>query len=445
MQKTFEYDNQTFHDLEILKELHETSVFTIFNKTLTEGGSDFLKKLFQNPITDLEELESRGRFIQFLVENPLKLAISSRQIKFIERYINLNTLILKSNPIDSLYLRFTEWLRPSNEYYLLKAGCESLIQVLHELNQKLHQDSTSSELELFTITQRGLIQELESELLLNPTLSWHKVIKLDQLFRGKYNRDLKALLQEIYILDAYISIAKTASEKGFTLPKYEKSPKPIFFARELKHPLLETAITNDIDIGIEKNMCFLTGPNMAGKSTFLKSIGISIFLAHLGFPVPARELRTSIYSGMITTINLSDNLSFGYSHFYSEVKRVKESVNAIANGKNVLVIFDELFRGTNVKDAFEASTEIIKGFAEVDNCTFFVSTHIVEIADEIKSNSSISFKYFDSTLIGNELQYSYKLKTGVSSERLGMYIVKKEGIIDLLKSIKKPVTGTKNP
>tara|TARA_R110000744_G_scaffold75308_1_gene149897 strand:- start:89 stop:643 length:555 start_codon:yes stop_codon:yes gene_type:complete len=184
---------------------------------------------------------------------------------------------------------------------------------------------------------------------------------------------------------------------------------------------------------------------MAGKSTFLKSIGISIFLAHLGFPVPARELRTSIYSGMITTINLSDNLSFGYSHFYSEVKRVKESVNAIANGKNVLVIFDELFRGTNVKDAFEASTEIIKGFAEVDNCTFFVSTHIVEIADEIKSNSSISFKYFDSTLIGNELQYSYKLKTGVSSERLGMYIVKKEGIIDLLKSIKKPVTGTKNP
>lgn len=440
MEIVFKYDEQTFHDLEILKGHQDASVFTLFNNTLTEGGDDFLKQLFRNPITDLEELERRGKLIQFFIDKPLELAISSRQIKFIEKYINLNYEVLKSNPIDSFYLRISEWFRPSNEYYLVETGCVSLIQVLYELNQKLHQDSFPKELKPFTITQLELMDELGTDLNAAPKFSWKRVIQLDQLFRIKYAKKLKSLLQEIYVLDAYVSVAKTASERAFTLPTYEKSSKPILFAKELKHPLIEGAIANDVEIGLEENMCFLTGPNMAGKSTFLKSIGISVFLSHLGFPVPAKEFRTTLYSGMITTINLSDKLSIGYSHFYSEVKRVKESAKALAGGNTMLVIFDELFRGTNVKDAFEASSEIIKGFADVENCTFFVSTHIVEIADEINSKPNISFKYFESELIHGELRYSYKLKTGVSSERLGMYIVKKEGIFDLLKSIKKPVT-----
>jgi DNA mismatch repair ATPase MutS len=432
---TFEYDNQTFDDLQILNENQEASVFSLFNNTLTEGGSDYLKHLIKSPITDSVELGKRLKLIRFFINNPVKLSISSKQLKYIEKYINLNVTVLKSNPFDLLYLRFTEWLSPSNDYYLLKTGCENLIQVLHELNKKLSFDVIPKELLENTQIILELIENLKHDLDSKSEISWIKTTKLDRIFRIKYSKKLKSLLEEIYFIDAYTSIALTASKNSFALPEYEHSSKPILFAKELKHPLLKNAVSNDIEISLKENMCFLTGPNMAGKSTFLKSIGICIFLAHLGFPVPAKEFKTSIYSGIITTINLSDNLNIGYSHFYSEVQRVKEAARTLADGKKMFVIFDELFRGTNVKDAFEASTEIIKGFAKIENCTFFMSTHIVEIAEEIKNKSTISFKYFNSDLDDNTLKYSYKLKKGVSSQRLGMHILKKEGVFDLLKSI----------
>ena len=98
---------------------------------------------------------------------------------------------------------------------------------------------------------------------------------------------------------------------------------------------------------------------MAGKSTFLKALGVAIYISHLGFPVPAEKMSTTIYNGIITTINLSDNMNRGYSHFYSEVRRVKEVANKLKEKNRLLVIFDELFRGTNVKDAFDASLLII--------------------------------------------------------------------------------------
>lgn len=432
---TFEYDNQTFDDLQILNENHEASVFSLFNNTLTEGGSDYLKHLIKSPITDSVELGKRLKLIRFFINNPVKLSISSKQLKYIEKYINLNVTVLKSNPFDLLYLRFTEWLSPSNDYYLLKTGCENLIQVLHELNKKLSFDVIPKELLENTQIILELIENLKHDLDSKSEISWIKTTKLDRIFRIKYSKKLKSLLEEIYFIDAYTSIALTASKNSFALPEYEHSSKPILFAKELKHPLLKNAVSNDIEISLKENMCFLTGPNMAGKSTFLKSIGICIFLAHLGFPVPAKEFKTSIYSGIITTINLSDNLNIGYSHFYSEVQRVKEAARTLADDKKMFMIFDELFRGTNVKDAFEASTEIIKGFAKIENCTFFMSTHIVEIAEEIKNKSTISFKYFNSDLDDNTLKYSYKLKKGVSSQRLGMHILKKEGVFDLLKSI----------
>lgn len=432
----FEYDNQTFQDLEILKEYKAPSVFSIFNNTLTSGGQEYLKDLMKCPITDLEELENRIKLIQLFMSGQITLTINPRQLNYIEKYINLNVTVLKSNPLDSLFNRIAEWIRPSNNYYLIKSGCESLIQVLSELSDEFNFENIPIELKTHIKTIQELTEKLKKELHPKPKTSWKKVIKLDRIFRIKFSEKLQSLLNEIYFIDAYNSIARTAIKNRFTLPKYEISTNPILIAAGLKHPLLEDAISNDVKIGHKENMVFLSGPNMAGKSTFLKSVGIAIYLSHLGFPVPAKEFKTSIYSGIITTINLSDNLSFGHSHFYSEVNRVKEAARFLADGKQMFVIFDELFRGTNVKDAFEASTEIIKGFAKIERCTFLMSTHIVEIAEEIKNLQNISFKFFNSELVGEDLQYTYKLKNGVSDERLGMYIVKREGIFDLLKSIK---------
>ncbi len=433
----FIYDKQTFLDLEILKDFQATSVYQVFDKTLTEGGSMYLKELMRTPIADHGELASRTRLIQYLITKDLDLSINSRQLKFIERYTELSITVLKNNPLDLYYYQFNEWLRPSNDYYLLKSGCFNLILVLHELNEKIAFDNIPTELDQKTKTLQEIIRELKGILDANPKMSWRKTIRYDRIFRKRFVKKLRPLLQEIYFIDALIAIAKAAKENSFTVPQYDASLKPLLVAAGLKHPLIENAVPYDMEFQSGENMCFLTGANMAGKSTFLKSIGIAIYLAHLGFPVPSKKFKTTIYTGLITTIHLADNTSFGYSHFYAEVNRVKDAALALSEGNRMFVIFDELFRGTNVKDALDASTEIIKGFAEIDECTFFMSTHIVEIAEAIKDRSNICFKYFDSEMEDGNLKYSYELKDGVSNERLGMYIVRREGIFDLLRSIKK--------
>jgi DNA mismatch repair ATPase MutS len=174
---------------------------------------------------------------------------------------------------------------------------------------------------------------------------------------------------------------------------------------------------------------------MAGKSTFLKTMGLMVYLAHLGFPVPAKSLKTSIFDGLYTTINLSDNLNLGYSHFYSEVRRVKEVVGKLNTGKNLVVIFDELFRGTNVKDAYDGSLLIISSLAKVKRSLFFISSHILEVAEILDQNESIIFNCFESELVEKNTVYDFKLRNGVSKERIGMLIIQKENIIEMLENI----------
>ena len=438
MTSSFECDEQTIHDLEIFKEKGQPSIFNLFNKTFSAGGRCYLKLLMEHPLDDLKELEKRQDLIQYFIERPPVLKTFSRHVNFIEKYIHLNYSVLKANPLDANLLRLTEWFNPTNEYYLVRSGCESIIHILHELHAQLDYGSLPEGLEAFTSLQQLLYAEVFKQVDPQAKLSWKQLIRLDRLFRKQHKDKLAGFLQEIYLLDAYLSIAKTAKEEGFCLAHYVSTEQPIYKADGLWHPLLEAPISNNMELDQEENMCFLTGPNMAGKSTFLKSVGLAVYLAHLGFPIPAKTFHTSVYSTMITTINLTDNMGAGYSHFYSEVRRVKQAAQALATGKRVFVIFDELFRGTNVKDAFEASAEIIKAFAQVENCTFFVSTHILEVADELQENERVSFKCFHSDLIEGKLKYTYQLQEGVSSERIGKFIVEKEGILELLDTIKKP-------
>jgi DNA mismatch repair ATPase MutS len=107
----------------------------------------------------------------------------------------------------------------------------------------------------------------------------------------------------------------------------------------------------------------------------------------------------------------------------------------IKEKKNLFVIFDELFRGTNVKDAFDGSLLIIESFAKIPDSTYFISTHITEVAEKVKDLRNIQFKFFDSKLVDNIPTYEYKLENGISHERLGMYILKNEKIIDILESM----------
>ena len=174
---------------------------------------------------------------------------------------------------------------------------------------------------------------------------------------------------------------------------------------------------------------------MSGKSTFLKTMGVMLYLAHIGFPVPAKKLTTSLFDGLFSTINLTDNLNLGYSHFYSEVKRVKDLVIKMNSERNLFIIFDELFRGTNVKDAYDASLMIISALAKIRDNFFFISTHILEVAENLVEKDSMIFRCFESELIEGQPVYDFKLKEGISKERIGLLIIKNESIMEILDDI----------
>jgi DNA mismatch repair ATPase MutS len=174
---------------------------------------------------------------------------------------------------------------------------------------------------------------------------------------------------------------------------------------------------------------------MSGKSTFLKTVGLRIYISHLGLPVPAKEFKTSMFDGLFTTLNLSDDINMGYSHFYAEVSRVKEIASLLDSNKNLVIIFDELFRGTNVKDAYDASLGVISSLAQINNNLFLISTHILEIAETLASTNSIIFKCFESDLVDNKPVYDFKLKEGISKERVGMKILEKENVFQILDKV----------
>ncbi len=264
-------------------------------------------------------------------------------------------------------------------------------------------------------------------------LKFYQVNKFDSLFRGKEKEQMQTLLSYVYELDIFEHLSILTVKHNFSFPVYNESEQLAVNLLGLFHPAIVNPVHNDVVISKDQNVVFLTGSNMAGKSSLLKSIGLAVYLAHLGFPVPAKSMNTTIFNGLISTINLPDDINGGLSHYYSEVRRVKDVATRLTEQNKMFIIFDELFRGTNVIDAFDASLLIISELATIKDSVFFVSTHIVELADELQKIDNISFSYMETFLENDKPVFTYKLAKGISIERLGMFIVLNEGIVEIIK------------
>jgi DNA mismatch repair ATPase MutS len=193
----------------------------------------------------------------------------------------------------------------------------------------------------------------------------------------------------------------------------------------------------------QQHLIFLTGANMAGKSTIMKTVGICCYLAHMGLPVPAAQMEFSVMEGMYTSINVPDNLSKGYSHYYAEVMRVKKVAEDLAAGKQLLVIFDELFKGTNVKDAHDATLLIIQLLMKYTACRFIISTHITEVGHALQAEQQhVQFRYMPTEMQTHIPKYTYRIAEGISNDRHGMLLINNEHVLEILEQ---PATTNQNP
>ena len=438
----FDTDRQTLLDLNIFpKERGIKSVFEYYNQTQTKGGKDLLLSIMSLPLNDLTEINNRICSIKFLHDNNLYCKLERKDLDAIEYYLNLDKSILKDHILDSIYNYFSNRVKPTNEYYLISRGINCLYKHVRNLIDFFENDDIP-ELPGFLAEFKSEVDRIKYHPDFNSfinkdrkKLNFRQINRFDYLIRKSEKETIVKILEFTYILDSYISLAIITKEKELGFPTFIETSNSKIKIEGFFHPLIENPVKNDINFSNDENLCFVSGANMAGKSTFLKSIGLCVYLSHIGFPVPARTMVTPLFHGLYTTINISDNISKGYSHYYSEVKRIKDITLLIKERKRVFVIFDELFRGTNVKDAFDATLMITQGFTRIKNSVFFISTHIVEVGKELEESDSICFKCFESKLYGEQPIYNYKLKDGISSERLGLTILKNEQILEIIDEI----------
>lgn len=200
-------------------------------------------------------------------------------------------------------------------------------------------------------------------------------------------------------------------------------------AKHCGHPLIPGSqrVSNDFIISGTGKIALITGSNMAGKSTFLRSLGVNMVLAGLGAPVCAKMLCLSP-SRLMTSMRISDNLAENTSTFYAELKKLKSVLEAVQRGERIFILLDEILRGTNSYDRHSGSKALIRQLIK-HKAVAVIATHDVELAAlEEELRDSIENYHFDVTVEGEELYFDYRLKEGVCTSLNASILMKKIGI-----------------
>jgi len=406
-------------------------VYNIFNRTTTRGAAQLLEEMFRYPLSDQQAINRRSGIIQYFAHAGTAFPFSGTLFDAVEPYLaNTDERTKLSKDDTSLGKRWGNLIGMDVQTALIYKGVDAIVDLLKGVRDFLNgigEGVYSEEKAAMTKLLHALPDYKQGK------LSLAEVAEFDVLFRFRHREEIQRLLRHLYHLDVYISVGKVAIERKFVFPVALPPERPVVILDGVYHPHVKNAVGNTLRITPDSNLIFLTGANMAGKSTFMKTLSIALFLAHMGFPVPARRMEFSVLDGIYTTINLPDNLGMGASHFYAEVLRVKKMAYELSQSRRLFIVFDELFRGTNVKDAYEATIAIASAFAQKRNSLFVISTHIIEAGDVLKEKwENISFKYLPTRMNGNVPVYPYTLETGITADRHGMVIINNEGILDIL-------------
>jgi DNA mismatch repair ATPase MutS len=257
------------------------------------------------------------------------------------------------------------------------------------------------------------------------------VLRTDQVFRINDHHAVERLLRLTYEVDALLSMADATRKHGFVMPSIEDGPLAVH-GEGIVHPLVPDAVPNPLELDQTHRLLFLTGPNMAGKTTYLRACGIAIYLAHVGMGVPARAFRFVPAQRLFSSINLTDHPQGGVSFFRAEALRIKAIAQALADGSRVVALMDEPFKGTNVKDALDASRAILVRLAAREGSLFVFTSHLIELSEAMRAIGQVDCRRFEAGEHEGKLRFDYVLQPGVSSQRLGMHVLREEGILELL-------------
>ena len=304
--------------------------------------------------------------------------------------------------------------------YYIEVSKSNISQIKDEFNYDRKQTLSNAE--------RYITKELKEieDLIIGST---DKSIKLEydlfleiREFTFKYIKDLQKLATNISILDAILSLAIVSKENNYTRPKYLTNQVEITNSR---HPIIEKIssepfINNDIKITADKNIILITGPNMSGKSTYMRQFALIVIMAQMGCFVPAENAYLKIFDQIFTRIGALDDLIYGKSTFMVEMI---EANYALKNAtKDSLILFDELGRGTATYDGMALAYSIIEYIHEKIKCITLFSTHyheLTELENKLKhlKNVHVTAKEDKDSII-----FLHKVLDGKSDKSFGINV-----------------------
>ncbi len=270
--------------------------------------------------------------------------------------------------------------------------------------------------------------------LLNLLVMWdYQCIIALERWKERSGKYFHQWLQAVADVEALSSLAVICYDhKEWVFPEIVTDGQ-IFKASDLGHPLIpdSSRVCNDLELNQQRNILIITGSNMSGKSTLLRTVGINLVLAFAGAPVCAQKLQCSMM-GIYSSMRVNDSLEQNISSFYAELLRVKMIVDASRKSKPMIFLLDEIFRGTNSKDRHLGAITVLKKMNK-KGIIGLVSTHDLELG-ELEKESSLQVRnyHFEESYQDNEIHFDYQLKPGVSTTTNAIYLMKMVGI-DMVK------------
>lgn len=255
----------------------------------------------------------------------------------------------------------------------------------------------------------------------------HCVRELES-WKGIYGSSFRKIYRIIGEIESLLSLGTPALLQNVTFANILDSKRPVFQAKDIYHPLINSdkVVSNTIDV--TKGINIITGSNMSGKSTFMRTMGINLVLAYAGAPVCAGEMNISLMN-VCTCMRVTDDVFLGRSSFYAEVLRIKSIVDYSDEGVPLFIIIDEILKGTNSIDRITGAKEIVKRLNK-PHIILFISTHDLEICSlidmcEVQGNNY----HFLERYRDNQIIFDYKIKDGKCNSRNAKYILKMAGLI----------------
>lgn len=250
--------------------------------------------------------------------------------------------------------------------------------------------------------------------------------------RPVLEKNITGWLNAFNELECYMSLSNFAYlNPDYCFPEIDVENKNVFETRELGHPLLKRVVKVCNDFSTEKKyeITIITGSNMSGKSTFLRTVGINMCLANAGAPVNASYFKSSLYE-LFTCIKVTDSVVDGISYFYAEVKRLKELLDDFQkeNGLEKFFLIDEIFKGTNNKERLIGSNSFIKKLALL-NGTGMISTHDLELVNLEKEIPSVTNYHFREFISNGLMNFDYKIHKGPCPTTNALKIMEMAGLI----------------